>query len=292
MPTTRMPGRYSYRQRTPVHEPRVRRPAQGMARQAQANPDVYTSVQPRGADQPGHKNHDSLRAIMVFSGIAKNQKTWDRNVSELAFAYNSALHGSTGHSPAYLNYGRELKSPGSLEQEAALPRNDGNFRRVQRLQEALELARVKIAQSFQKQQKNYDLRRRSWTPSNGDKVLKKTQHLSGSNFRPARRQGEVPLARTHQQVETIPRGSRNSAVDERQHIDQSEKTSTPTEATTVAKERHIKMPSSEHASSSEGELAALEATLEAEGFRRLREIGPQYHQVNQQGPTIQRPTQD
>ena len=83
LPTTRMPGRYCYRQRPPVHEPRVRRPPQGMARQAQADSDVYTSVLPRGADQPGIKT-------MIAQSIAKNQKTWDRNVPELAFAYNSA----------------------------------------------------------------------------------------------------------------------------------------------------------------------------------------------------------
>ena len=138
-------------------------------------PDLYTPVQPRGEDQPSHKDHDN---------ISRNQKTWDRNVPELAFAYNSAQHGSTGHSPAYFNYGRELKSPGCLEQEAALPREDGNLRRIQRLREALELARVEIAQSFQKQQKYYDLRRRSWTPSIGDNVLKKTQYLSdkAANF--------------------------------------------------------------------------------------------------------------
>ena len=50
------------------------------------------------------------------------------------------------------------------------------------------------------------------------------------------------------------------------------------------------MPSSKHASTYKGELAALEAALEAEGFRRFKEMGPQYHQVDQQGPTIRRPT--
>ena len=59
-----------------------------------------------------------------------------------------------------------------------------SFFRIQRLREALELARVKITQSFQKQRKYYDLRRRSWTPYIGDKVLKKTQQLSdkAANF--------------------------------------------------------------------------------------------------------------
>ena len=45
---------------------------------------------------------------MIAQSIAKNQKTWDRNMPELTFAYNTAQHGSTGHSPAYLNHFREI----------------------------------------------------------------------------------------------------------------------------------------------------------------------------------------
>ena len=53
---------------------------------------------------------------------------------------------------------------------------------------------------------------------------------------------------------------------------------------------YINMPSSKHASTYKGELAALEAALEAEGFRRFKEMEPQYHQVDQQGPIIRRAT--
>ena len=50
------------------------------------------------------------------------------------------------------------------------------------------------------------------------------------------------------------------------------------------------MPSCKHASTYENELATLEAALEAEGFRHFKEMGPQYRQVDQQGPTKRRAT--
>ena len=49
--------------------------------------------------------------------LGKSQKKWDALLPELAFAYNSAASDSTGYTPAYLNYGRELIPPGSLYQE-------------------------------------------------------------------------------------------------------------------------------------------------------------------------------
>ena len=40
--------------------------------------------------------------------------TWDKYIQEIAFTYNTAPSESTGFSPAYMNYGRELTPPGSL----------------------------------------------------------------------------------------------------------------------------------------------------------------------------------
>ena len=49
--------------------------------------------------------------------LERSQKKWVALLPELAFAYNSAASDSTGYTPAYLNYGRELIPPGSLHQE-------------------------------------------------------------------------------------------------------------------------------------------------------------------------------
>ena len=121
---------------------------------------------------------------MIAQNNKENQKNWDKNRAELAFAYNTSQHETTAHTPAYLNFGREAVSPGSLAREATLSQRDGHKERIKKFQDALELAKIKTPQSFQKQQRYYDLRRRDWTPAVGDRVLKKTQYLSNkvANF--------------------------------------------------------------------------------------------------------------
>ena len=97
---------------------------------------------------------------------------------ELQFAYNTATNSSTGNSPANLKLGHEVKPPGSLAHEVAAPEAERRQHRIKKLHAALELARAQMAKSFQNQQKHYNLRRRRWALEVGEKVLKKTHHLS------------------------------------------------------------------------------------------------------------------
>ena len=94
--------------------------------------------------------------------LGKSQKKWDALLLDLAFAYQSAASDSTGYTLAYLNYGRELIPPGSLYQEQGKRPDVPCQDRKRRIQEALELAGTKLAYSFQKQQKYYNLHRRDW----------------------------------------------------------------------------------------------------------------------------------
>ena len=50
--------------------------------------------------------------------------------------------------------------------------------RLKRLAEAALLARIKLAQSFQKQQRHYNLRRRDWAPAVSEEVFTETHFLS------------------------------------------------------------------------------------------------------------------
>ena len=57
---------------------------------------------------------------MIRSFLEKSHTKWDEHIDELAFAYNTAIHDTTGASPAFLNYGRHPKLPGSLSQKEDL----------------------------------------------------------------------------------------------------------------------------------------------------------------------------
>ena len=81
---------------------------------------------------------------MVAQFVKKTQKTWDQRLPELRFAYNTTTSESIGYTPAYLNI----------------------------------LARTKLTQSFQKQQRHYDLRRRDWAEAIDQEVFCKTHFFS------------------------------------------------------------------------------------------------------------------
>lgn len=114
---------------------------------------------------------------MIAEKTEKSQKMWDAHLAELQFAYNTAISSAPGYSPAYLNYGRELRPVGSLAQETALTNPEDKHLRITNLRAALEHARNQMAQSFQRQQAHYNLRRRSWPPEVGSKVLQRTHYL-------------------------------------------------------------------------------------------------------------------
>jgi len=50
---------------------------------------------------------------MIAQYTGRNQRSWDRLLPEIQFAINTAIHNSTGYSPAFLNYGQEPRAPGA-----------------------------------------------------------------------------------------------------------------------------------------------------------------------------------
>ncbi|KAL7286689.1 hypothetical protein TKK_0019073 [Trichogramma kaykai] len=113
---------------------------------------------------------------MIAQYTGDNHKKWDKYIPEIAFAFNSARNESTGFSPAYLNFGRELSPPGSKWRKPGIKNTEGD--RIKNLQDAIGLAQINKAMSFQKQQKYYNLRRQDWKPKLNDKVLKRSYVLS------------------------------------------------------------------------------------------------------------------
>ena len=164
LPTSRLSSNHRFRQWTAIHWQGIKNVFEGDAHHTtQCNPVVRAN---------------RVMKTMIAQNIKKSQKTWDVQLAELQFAYNTANNSTTGFSPAFLNFGRELRTPGSLAHQTALPTREKYEQRIKKLHEAIELARSHIAKSFQKQHWHYNLRRRKWTPDVGDKVLKKTHFLS------------------------------------------------------------------------------------------------------------------
>jgi len=85
---------------------------------------------------------------MIAQYTGKNQRAWDRYLPEIQFAVNTATHGSTGYTPAFLNHGHELRTPGSPP-SSRINRPPSTSKRLEQLQAARELARINLAHAFQ-----------------------------------------------------------------------------------------------------------------------------------------------
>ncbi|KMQ83046.1 reverse ribonuclease integrase, partial [Lasius niger] len=114
---------------------------------------------------------------MVAQYVGKNQKTWDEHITALQYAYNTAWHEATGHTPAYLNHGRELARPHPEDRRHTTDHITPDAVNRQ-LRDAYELVRIHLARAFQRQERHYNLRRRNWRPQVGEWVWKRNHALS------------------------------------------------------------------------------------------------------------------
>jgi len=112
---------------------------------------------------------------MITQYVEKDHRTWDEHILTLQFAYNTATHDATRYTPAYLNHGRELRTPEDTEQLDATADTPDVIR--QKLTEAYDLVKIQLAQAFHRQKK-HDLRRCAWKPSVGEWVWKRDHPLS------------------------------------------------------------------------------------------------------------------
>ncbi|XP_039306054.1 uncharacterized protein K02A2.6-like [Solenopsis invicta] len=112
---------------------------------------------------------------MIRQYLHRDHRKWDERLAELQFAYNTATHDATGHTPAFLNHGRELRRP-EERAPAGPPQRPHALQR--RLRETYALVRIQLARAFQRQQQYYNLRRREWRPKRGDWVWKRDHPLS------------------------------------------------------------------------------------------------------------------
>lgn len=103
---------------------------------------------------------------MLRAYIGDNHRTWDKYVAKLGFALRSAVHESTGYSPAYLTFGRELTVAGRGQNNLGnddLPAvEDCNrySKTLENLHHVYQEVAEKLKESHGRNSHRYNLRRR------------------------------------------------------------------------------------------------------------------------------------
>ena len=108
---------------------------------------------------------------------------WTEFLDVAAFAYNTAVHSSTGYSPFYLMYGREAREPNDLLPPART-RNltDVNMLFSQQWYDALRIAKDRLIEAKEKQKFYYDRNTKRIEFAVGEKVLLKQLAITPGKF--------------------------------------------------------------------------------------------------------------
>lgn len=120
---------------------------------------------------------------MIRQFISENHKHWDRHLNEFRLAINSAVHDSTGYSPALLNFGRELKLPLALHETSYVEGNtttDSVSDRLSFFKNLYSSVKENLKRAFTSQAKYYNLRRRTSTLQPGQQVMARRHDLSSA----------------------------------------------------------------------------------------------------------------
>ena len=140
---------------------------------------------------PVERTNKTLKT-MVAQFCEADHRKWDTHLPDLVFAINSSRHDSTGFSPAFLNFGREMDPPRPLYRIPVSPEMEtvttdtetADFvdqnARLKKLDDIYELVRINLGRAFSTQSRHYNLRRREWRCHVGDKVMKKENPLSSA----------------------------------------------------------------------------------------------------------------
>ncbi|KAJ8913094.1 hypothetical protein NQ315_007043 [Exocentrus adspersus] len=127
------------------------------------------------------KNRELKTQLAIL--VKDKHDTWDEHISSIRFAMNSTTCDTTGHTPAYLTFGRELRSPHDtvydlrkvVEAENFVPRITPYLKK---LSDVLCDAKETLMKKQDARKDKYDQGRRQEDFKVGDRVLLKTHTLS------------------------------------------------------------------------------------------------------------------
>ncbi|BES89445.1 multicellular organismal development [Nesidiocoris tenuis] len=164
----------------------VRRLTQSCGIQHQTTPLYHCQANPTE-----RANRNVRQLIRTYIDQPRHTR-WDCYIGELQFALNSTVHSSTKYSPAFLNFGRELRPSRSLHSTVVQPNSspastdlDEWALRMSKLNELKHLVEKHLLKASTDQGRRYNLRRRPDKFTVGEAVLRKSHHLSSAEDRSA-----------------------------------------------------------------------------------------------------------
>lgn len=109
--------------------------------------------------------------------VGENHRRWDMQLPKIGFALRTASHETTGFTPAFLNFGRELtlqsKDSGPPDIIPEIGETAAYGRKIEDLKKTYEEVQARLRSAYQNNTNRYNLRRRQVSFKEGDKVLKR-----------------------------------------------------------------------------------------------------------------------
>lgn len=123
---------------------------------------------------------NSTMCTMLSHYVSDRHDDWDSFLPYIQMAYNTAVHSSTKHAPAYMLLGRDIAMPCDVALGTHVePQSIFTYTRDMRgrMQEAYDLVRANLERVGQRAANRYDLTRRECTLKVGDKVWMSVPHV-------------------------------------------------------------------------------------------------------------------
>lgn len=135
---------------------------------------------------PTERSNRTIKQL-INAFIEKDHQLWDVHIAELNFAINSAINSSTGFSPAFANFGRNLRGPRPFRDESRENLETQSFDatdwtdRMSRMRHVHDLVYKNIGESTLRQAAYYNRNRKNRSFQVGDKVWRVNKTLSSAS---------------------------------------------------------------------------------------------------------------
>jgi RNase H-like domain found in reverse transcriptase/Reverse transcriptase (RNA-dependent DNA polymerase)/Integrase zinc binding domain/Integrase core domain len=113
--------------------------------------------------------------------VGRQHDVWDENLAHIGAAIRTSVHFSTGHTPYFLNFGREMILDGRTYEVKELLGNENRNSELEKLSQIRDQAKENIKKAFDKYSSNYNLRSKVREFHPGDRVWRKNYCLSDAS---------------------------------------------------------------------------------------------------------------